>query len=84
MTCAHGFIGACAECDGSGQIPEADTIAPGSLGGIKFVGTSSPKASGLRRPVFIDEPDDDSAERRGAAHDREYDRAIDNGWDGFR
>ena len=22
MTCAHGFIGACAECDGSGQMPE--------------------------------------------------------------
>lgn len=22
MTCEHGFIGSCAECDGSGQIPE--------------------------------------------------------------
>lgn len=21
MTCEHGYIGACAECDGSGQIP---------------------------------------------------------------
>jgi hypothetical protein len=27
--CNHGFIGACAECDGSGQIPEADTIMQG-------------------------------------------------------
>lgn len=26
--CDHGFIGACAECDGSGQIPEADTLMP--------------------------------------------------------
>jgi len=24
MTCAHGFIGACAVCDGCGQIPEPD------------------------------------------------------------
>ncbi|HAM41652.1 MAG TPA: hypothetical protein DCP69_10035 [Candidatus Omnitrophica bacterium] len=23
MTCDHGFIGACAECDGAGQQPEA-------------------------------------------------------------
>lgn len=26
--CDHGFIGACAECDGSGQIPEPDTMMP--------------------------------------------------------
>lgn len=29
--CEHGFIGACAECDGSGQQPEPDTevgVAP--------------------------------------------------------
>jgi len=22
MTCEHGFIGACSECDGAGQVPE--------------------------------------------------------------
>lgn len=27
--CDHGFIGACAECDGSGQVPEADTVIQG-------------------------------------------------------
>jgi hypothetical protein len=27
--CDHGFIGACAECDGSGQVPEADTVILG-------------------------------------------------------
>ena len=27
--CEHGFIGACAECDGCGQIPEADTVTQG-------------------------------------------------------
>lgn len=30
MTCQHGFIGACAICDGSGQMPdEADDDDPG-------------------------------------------------------
>jgi hypothetical protein len=24
MTCPHGFIGPCAECDGAGQIPETE------------------------------------------------------------
>lgn len=24
MTCKHGFIGSCADCDGSGQIPEQE------------------------------------------------------------
>lgn len=24
MTCEHGFIGACAECDGAGQQPEPE------------------------------------------------------------
>jgi len=24
MTCQHGFIGACAVCDGAGQLPEPD------------------------------------------------------------
>jgi hypothetical protein len=24
MTCKHGFIGACADCDGCGQQPEVD------------------------------------------------------------
>lgn len=28
MNCEHGFIGACAECDGSGQIPERDDLCP--------------------------------------------------------
>lgn len=28
MTCAHGFIGACAECDGGGQVPEFVGIEP--------------------------------------------------------
>ena len=28
MTCQHGFIGACAECDGAGQQPEAPEPEP--------------------------------------------------------
>lgn len=28
MTCKHGFIGACAECDGAGQIPEEQEERP--------------------------------------------------------
>ena len=28
MTCDHGYIGACAECDGSGQIPPPETVHP--------------------------------------------------------
>lgn len=27
--CDHGLIGACAECDGSGQIPEKETVIQG-------------------------------------------------------
>jgi hypothetical protein len=26
MTCDHGFIGPCAECDGCGQRPEPETV----------------------------------------------------------
>ena len=25
MTCRHGYIGACAVCDGAGQVPQRDT-----------------------------------------------------------
>lgn len=28
MTCDHGYIGACAECDGSGQIPPPELVHP--------------------------------------------------------
>lgn len=28
MTCAHGFIGPCSECDGSGQQPELEAAGP--------------------------------------------------------
>lgn len=27
MSCDHGFIGACAECDGVGQVPEREDAA---------------------------------------------------------
>lgn len=29
MTCEHGFIGACADCDGCGQQPEMDVVDDG-------------------------------------------------------
>ncbi len=31
MTCDHGFIGACAECDGCGQQPEREDCHPADI-----------------------------------------------------
>jgi hypothetical protein len=63
MTCEHGFIGACVECDGCGQSPEADCPRCGE-----------PQTEGRCYPCAahfiafaLGHPEDDELQERGLA-----------------